>query len=42
MKAGQKLRTLREGERRYRGDKDPVSTTDPRAAQADFDREAGR
>lgn len=42
MKAGQKLRTLRDSERRYRGDVDPVSMTDPREAQRQFDQEAGR
>jgi len=42
VKAGQKLRTLRDGERRFRGDREPVSTTDPREAQATFDAEACR
>jgi hypothetical protein len=41
MKSGQKLRTMQDSERRHRGEVPTPSTTDPREAQAEFDREAG-
>lgn len=40
MKSGQQGRTLAEAENRYRGDRVPVSTCDPREAQREFDEEA--